>query len=79
MLKQTVTAAFAGDWEKAREIHFRLFPLMETNFIESNPIPVKTALALMGRLRDNFRLPMIQATEKTREKLTEILKDLELL
>ncbi len=79
LLKQMVTAAFAGDWEKAREIHFRLFPLMETNFIESNPIPVKTALALMGRLRDNFRLPMIQATEKTREKLTEILKDLELL
>ncbi|MFH1966060.1 MAG: 4-hydroxy-tetrahydrodipicolinate synthase [Acidobacteriota bacterium] len=79
LLKQMVSAVFAGNWEKAREIHFRLFPLMETNFIESNPIPVKTSLAMMGMLKDNFRLPMTRATEKTREKLSEILKDLELI
>ena len=79
LLKKMVSAAFAGDWEKAREIHFKLFPLMETNFIESNPIPVKTSLAMMGRVKDNFRLPMIQASEKTREKLSVILKDLGLL
>lgn len=78
-LKQMVSAVFAGNWEKAREIHFRLLPLMEANFIESNPIPVKTSLALMGMLKDNFRLPMTRATEKTREKLSEILKDLELI
>jgi len=78
-LKQMVSAAFAGDWEKAREIHFKLFPLMEANFVESNPIPVKTALVLMGRLKDNFRLPMTRASEKTRAKMTEILKELELV
>ncbi len=79
LLKQMVSAVFAENWEKAREIHFRLFPLMEMNFIESNPIPVKTSLAMMGLLKDNFRLPMTRATEKTREKLSEILKDLELI
>jgi len=79
LLKQMVTAAFSGNWEKAREIHFRLLPLMEANFIESNPIPVKTSLALMGRLKDNFRLPMVPATDRTREKLAEVLKGLELL
>ena len=78
-LKQMVSAAFAGDWEKAREIHFKLLPLMEANFIESNPIPVKTSLALMGKVKDNFRLPMVQASESTRRILEKILGDLDLL
>jgi len=78
-LKQMVSAAFAGDWEEARRIHFRLLPLMEANFVESNPIPVKTSLAMMGRLRENFRLPMTPASRGTRDKLAAILEELDLI
>ncbi len=78
-LKQMVKAAFAGEWEKARKIHFSLLPLMEANFVESNPIPVKTALALMGRIKDNFRLPMIKASDETRRKMGAILDELGLI
>ena len=51
-------AALADDWAAAREVHYRLLPLMRANFVESNPIPVKTALALMGRGKAHFRAPL---------------------
>jgi 4-hydroxy-tetrahydrodipicolinate synthase len=51
-------AALAGDMAEARELHYKLLPLMQANFIESNPIPVKTALELMGRGAAHFRLPL---------------------
>ena len=50
-------AALRGDWKTARAQHFRLLPLMNINFIESNPIPVKAALAMMGIIKENLRLP----------------------
>ncbi|MGW8179126.1 MAG: dihydrodipicolinate synthase family protein, partial [bacterium] len=68
-----------GKWQRAREIHFQLLPLMEANFIESNPIPVKAGLALMGKLEENYRLPMVKISEANREKLRSILDTLGLV
>lgn len=79
LLHEMVHAAFGGDWEKARKIHYKLLPLMEINFVETNPIPAKTALSMMGRIDEEFRLPMVRITEKNREKVKQILVDLDLV
>ena len=79
MLKEMVNAAFANNWDKARELHYKLLPLMDMNFIESNPIPVKTALVLMGKIEENFRLPLVKMTGPNKEKLKQLLIQLELL
>jgi 4-hydroxy-tetrahydrodipicolinate synthase len=65
-----------GDLEKAREWHYRLLPLMDANFLETNPAPVKAALALTGRIRNVLRLPLVPVTEKTRTALATTLKEL---
>ena len=57
-MSDLVRAALTGDFEKARALHYKLLPLMQANFIESNPIPAKTALEFMGRGPANFRLPL---------------------
>jgi 4-hydroxy-tetrahydrodipicolinate synthase len=72
-------AALKGDFEGARRIHNRLLRLMSLNFVESNPIPVKAAMALMGLCEENYRLPMVPPTEATREALRGALKELGLL
>lgn len=64
----------AGDLEAAREIHFRLLPLMDANFLESNPIPVKAALARMGKMRDVLRLPLTPLSDAHRIVLEEALR-----
>ena len=64
-----------GDIEKARQIHYRLEPLNGAMFIETNPIPVKTSLALMGKIQEEFRLPLCEMSGPNREKLRSILKD----
>lgn len=74
-----VRAALAGELKKARDLHYKLFDLMKANFIESNPIPVKTALSMMGKIEDNLRLPLTQMTKTNREKLGKILKELKLI
>lgn len=66
-------AAASGDWIGARQLHFRLLPLMEANFLESNPGPVKAALAILGLLEEHFRLPLVPVQEQTRARLREIL------
>jgi 4-hydroxy-tetrahydrodipicolinate synthase len=71
--------ALAGQWDEARALHFRLLPLMEGNFIESSPGPVKAAMALMGLLEENLRLPLVPVQEKTRARMREILTELGLL
>jgi 4-hydroxy-tetrahydrodipicolinate synthase len=68
-----------GEWTEALQLHYRLLPLMNINFIESSPIPVKTALAMMGMIEEAFRLPMVPITEPSRAKLQKILKDLKLI
>lgn len=65
--------------EQARKIHFRYLKLMEINFIESNPIPVKTALELMGKIEANFRLPLTPMSERNKETLEKTLKQLSLI
>jgi 4-hydroxy-tetrahydrodipicolinate synthase len=73
-LVELTSQALAGHWEKAREIHFRLMPLFKALFIDTNPIPVKTALALQGRMLESFRLPLWPMDEPKRETLKGVLK-----
>jgi 4-hydroxy-tetrahydrodipicolinate synthase len=72
-------AALGGDWAKARELHYRLLPLMEGNFLESNPGPAKAALAALGLLEEHFRLPLVPVQDATRARMRAILGDLGLL
>ena len=71
--------ALAGHWDEARALHYRLLPLMEANFIESSPGPVKAGLALMGMIEENLRLPLVPVQEKTRNRMREILSEVGLL
>ncbi len=71
--------ALAGNWDEARALHYRLLPLMEANFIESSPGPVKAAMALMGLLEENLRLPLVPVQEKTRARMREVLIEVGLL
>jgi 4-hydroxy-tetrahydrodipicolinate synthase len=75
-MRALVHLMLAGDVEKARDWHYRLLPLMDANFLESNPGPVKAALALTGRIRNVLRLPLVPVTEKTRTAMAATLKDL---
>jgi 4-hydroxy-tetrahydrodipicolinate synthase len=72
-------AAAAGDWKKARELHYRVFPLSEGLFIEANPIPVKAALAMMGKITEEIRAPLYPMAGANREKVRKILTDLKLI
>ncbi|HVZ85367.1 MAG TPA: 4-hydroxy-tetrahydrodipicolinate synthase [Polyangia bacterium] len=72
-------AAAAGDWKKARELHYKLLPLGEGLFVEANPIPVKTALAMMGRIADEIRPPLYPLAAQYRDKLRAQLKELGLV
>ncbi|GBC76622.1 4-hydroxy-tetrahydrodipicolinate synthase [bacterium HR08] len=78
-MRELVAAALAGDWARARELHYRLLPLMRGNFLETNPIPVKAALAMMGLIEENYRLPLVPPRPETRERLRQILADLNLI
>jgi 4-hydroxy-tetrahydrodipicolinate synthase len=69
----------AGGFDEARAIHFRLEPLNMAMFIETNPIPVKTALALMGKIREEFRLPLCEMAPANREKLKKVLEGMKLI
>ena len=71
---ELVHAALDGDWKRARELHYRLFPLARAAFIETNPIPIKEAMAMAGMLEPEFRLPMCRMSDGNREKLRAILK-----
>lgn len=75
-MRTLVHLILSGEVEKAREWHYRLLPLMDANFLETNPAPVKAALALTGRIRNVLRLPLVPVTEKTRAALAATLRDL---
>lgn len=79
LMSQLNDLALAGKWDEARKLHYRLLPLMEVNFIESSPGPVKAAMAMMGLLEENLRLPLVPVQEKTRMRLREVLDELGLL
>jgi 4-hydroxy-tetrahydrodipicolinate synthase len=76
---QMVEAAERNDFVAARAMHTRLLPLLLVNFIESNPIPVKAAMAAMGVLDDTYRLPMVAPKPESKEKILNVLKELGLL
>src|SRR3989440_1283985 len=79
LMSQMTNLALEGKWDDARHMHYRLLPLMEVNFIESSPGPVKAALAMMGLLEENFRLPLVPIQEKSRDKIRAVLADLGVL
>ena len=78
-MARLVNAALAGDFNAARAEHHALLPLMLVNFIESNPIPVKAALAMMELCDEVYRLPMVPPSEASRGKIRETLAELGLL
>ncbi len=75
-MTRMVELAEAGDFTGARRLHRELLPLMLVNFIESSPIPVKTAMALMGLVEEVFRLPLVPPRPASRERITQVLRDL---
>jgi 4-hydroxy-tetrahydrodipicolinate synthase len=79
LMSRMVDAALEARWDEARELHYRLLPLMDVNFVESSPGPVKAALTLMGLIEENFRLPLVPVQDKTRERVREVLAELGLL
>jgi 4-hydroxy-tetrahydrodipicolinate synthase len=78
-MTQLVRSALNGDFEAARTIQRRYFPLLEVNFIESNPIPVKAAMALMGLLEPVWRLPLVPPSPANQQKIEKVLDGLGLL
>jgi 4-hydroxy-tetrahydrodipicolinate synthase len=78
-MTRMVQAAARNDFIAARAIHARILPLMQVNFVESNPIPVKAAMAAMGLLEEVYRLPMCAPKPDAREKIMGVLKQMDLL
>ncbi|MFH1037748.1 MAG: 4-hydroxy-tetrahydrodipicolinate synthase [PVC group bacterium] len=78
-VSRLVHAALKGQWEDARRIHFCLYSLFQMMFIETNPIPVKTSLAMMGKVQENFRLPLCGLSSAHRVELENLLQRYELL
>ena len=78
-MAKMVEAAERGDYAAARQMHQRLVPLMLGNFVESNPGPVKFAMAVMGLCEEVYRLPMVSPRPASREKIIAFLKELDVL
>ena len=78
-MARMVAAALQDDWTTARALNRRYFPLITANFWESSPGPVKCMMALMGRIQENYRLPIVPVTPATREKLKALAEELGLL
>jgi 4-hydroxy-tetrahydrodipicolinate synthase len=75
-MAQMVRAALAGDWPTARRLNRHWFPLMQANFWEPSPAPVKAVLAMQGRVHETFRLPLVPVTQATRERLRALVGQL---
>src|SRR3990170_7806143 len=73
MVSDMINAFRAGDMDRARELHYRLQPLHRAMFIETNPVPVKTALAMMGMVGEELRLPLVALSGANRAKLASIM------
>ena len=78
-MAQIVELCEKGDFAAARKLHHWLLPLIQVNFAETNPIPCKAAMAAMGLLEENYRLPMVPPTAATRSKVLQILQNLKML
>jgi 4-hydroxy-tetrahydrodipicolinate synthase len=75
-MARLVELAEAGDFAGARLLHNTLMPFMTVNFVESNPIPIKAAMAMMGLLEDRYRLPMVPPRQASRERIAAVLESL---
>lgn len=78
-VSQMCASWLKGQHDKARDLHYKLEPLNAAMFFETNPIPVKTALAMMGRIQEEFRLPLCEMAPANKEKLRKVLADLKLI
>jgi 4-hydroxy-tetrahydrodipicolinate synthase len=75
-MSRMVELAEQGDFTAARQLHTALLPLMQVNFVESNPIPVKAAMAMMGLLDEHYRLPMVPPRAASRQKIAATLRSM---
>jgi 4-hydroxy-tetrahydrodipicolinate synthase len=73
-MTELTRAALDNDWTRARQLHHKYLALMQANFIESNPMPIKAVLAMMGRIEENYRLPMVKMQPHLRAKLETIAR-----
>ncbi|HKH73667.1 MAG TPA: 4-hydroxy-tetrahydrodipicolinate synthase [Vicinamibacterales bacterium] len=78
-MAQIVELCEKNDYAAARKLHHWLYPLIQVNFIETNPIPCKAAMAAMGLIEESYRLPMVPPTAAAREKIMRVLQQLKML
>lgn len=78
-MHEMAAAGLAGDFERARQIHYKMLPLMRALFVETNPIPVKQACAFMGKCTNEMRMPLTTMTPPAAEKLRAVMKELRLV
>lgn len=78
-MMEMVNSALAGDFVKAREMHFRLMPLFNAMFLESNPIPIKAAMDIMGKPSGELRMPLMDMTAGNRKLLEDTMRQLGLI
>ncbi|HVN63989.1 MAG TPA: 4-hydroxy-tetrahydrodipicolinate synthase, partial [Candidatus Binataceae bacterium] len=78
-MRDLVAAAMGGDFARSREIHYRLLPLIRALFLETNPIPVKQALALMGKCTNELRMPLTPMSQGTADRLRAAMKEFGLI
>ncbi|MBX7076191.1 MAG: 4-hydroxy-tetrahydrodipicolinate synthase [Methanobacteriaceae archaeon] len=78
-MTEMVNAALDGDFEKASKLNLELYDLMKALFIESNPVPMKEALNMMGKPAGHLRLPLVPLLDEDREVLRKVLKDSDLI
>jgi 4-hydroxy-tetrahydrodipicolinate synthase len=78
-MSQIVELCEKGDYAAARKLHHWLLPLIQVNFVETNPIPCKAAMAAMGLIEENYRLPMVPPSAAAREKIVRVLQQLKML
>ena len=78
-MHELTSYALNGEFGKAMKLHYRLLPLFKGIFIETNPMPIKSALAMKGMIKESYRLPMCEMKEENKEKLRKILEELSLI
>jgi len=78
-MSELTRAALSGDWDKARDLQRKWLPLMEMNFWESSPSPVKAAMAMMKKCGETLRLPLAPVRDDTRKKIQAMLGNYKLL
>jgi len=74
-MSDMIDAFEAGDMNRAKELHYKMLPLMDALFIETNPVPVKAALSMMGKIEYELRLPLCKMSDSNYDKLRQVLVD----